>query len=159
MLRTVVMPERSAFLAWAVEEMWTLEFFPSYAWQIVFVPIFGALGLAVAVFLWRELPDRLAMALVLAALSCFALAVGLDFIEGLDEDHPWNLYTILTAQTNIDGWSMDRFGRSGFATLDHFARSLEEFLKMLAITLFWVVFLRHLTSVAQEIRMRLSPAT
>ena len=60
-----------------------LQWFPSYTWQIVFVPVFGGVGLAVAGFLWRELPDRVGVGLVFAALTCFVLAVGLDFVEGL----------------------------------------------------------------------------
>jgi len=133
-----------------------LAFFPSYTWQIVFGPIFAVLGLAVAVFLWRELSDRVALALVFAALSCFALAVGLDFIEGLDADHPLNVYTILTTRTGVDAWAAGRFGRAGYEALDHFGRSLEEFLEMLGGTLFWTAFLRVLTSVTPELRVRWS---
>jgi hypothetical protein len=133
-----------------------LAFFPSYTWQIVFGPIFAVLGLAVAVFLWRELSDRVALALVFAALSCFGLAVGLDFIEGLDADHSLNVYTFLTARTGVDAWAADRFGRTGYEALDHFGRSLEEFLEMLGGTLFWTAFLRTLTSVTPELRVRWS---
>ena len=131
-----------------------LELFPSYAWQVLFVPLFGGAGLAVAWFLWRELSDRVGLAMVFAALSCFALAVGLDFIEGLDEDHSWNLYTILSTRYNLDTWTMERFGRPAFNTLDHFSRSLEESLEMFGMTLFWAVFLRHLASPTRELHVR-----
>jgi hypothetical protein len=133
-----------------------LAFFPSYTWQVVFGPLFALLGLFVAAFLWRELSDRATLALVLAALGCFGLAVGLDFIEGLDRRHPLNLYSLLTARTDVDAWAADRFGRSGFQTLDHFGRSLEEFLEMVGGTLFWGAFLRTLTSLTPEIRLRWS---
>ena len=56
------------------------------------------MGLFLLVFLWRELKPRHAGVLVLAALSCFAFAVGLDFIEGLDRDHPLNVYARIDAR-------------------------------------------------------------
>ncbi len=37
------------------EDSRLLEAFPSFAWQILFVPLFGALGLFMLWFLWREL--------------------------------------------------------------------------------------------------------
>ncbi len=131
-----------------------LAFFPSYTWQVVFGPVFAALGLAMAVFLWRELSDRVSLALVGTAFCCFAVAVGLDFFEGLDEDHPWNAYAVLTARFDLDTWASARFGRSGYQALDHFARSCEEFLEMVGMTLFWVAFLRSLVAAAPEIRVR-----
>ena len=132
-----------------------LEFFPSYTWQIVFVPIFGGAGLVVAWLMWRELSDRRGLVLVGAALACFAL-VGLDFIEGLDEDHPWNAYTILSTRYDVEPWTMERFGRRAFDTIDHFSRSLEESLEMFGMTLFWVVFLRHFTSLSRDLHVRWS---
>ena len=35
-----------------------LNLFPSYAWQILFVPLFGLFGLLLLVFVWYELRDR-----------------------------------------------------------------------------------------------------
>lgn len=77
----------------APDESWgpaMLEIFPSYTWQILFVPLFGALGLFTLVFLWRELDELRAKILVAVALACFVLAVGLDFVEvdGRAHRHP-----------------------------------------------------------------------
>ncbi|HJO37781.1 MAG TPA: hypothetical protein QF650_04180 [Vicinamibacterales bacterium] len=72
-----------------------LDLFPSYTWQLVFLPLFGGLGLFMAAFLWRELQDRPARLAVIAAIGCLVVAVGLDFFEGLEEDHAWNLYAAL----------------------------------------------------------------
>ena len=132
-----------------------LAFFPSYAWQIFLGPIFAALGLGMAVFLWRELPDRVSFGLVFGALTCLALAIGLDFFEGLASDHPWNPYEAFGTRPPIEAWALDRFGVSGHDALTHFSRSVEEFLEMLGMTLFWVAFLRHLAAVTPELRMRL----
>lgn len=136
-----------------------LDVFPSYAWQVLFLPMFGIVGVTMLVFLWFELPLRHQRLLVVAALGCLVVAVGLDFVEGLEADHPWNLYTILADNAALEAWSLERFGDPAFETLDHFSRSFEEFLEMLANTFFWVVFLRQLTIVAGEVRVRFSRAT
>ena len=131
-----------------------LETFPSYAWQIVVGPFFVLLGLFCLVFLWRELAGRRARLLVVVALACFASAVGLDFVEGLEPDHPWNLYTRITEAVDFGDYTEYRFGREAFDTLRHFSKSIEEFLEMLGNTLLWYVFLRVLTSVAADLRVR-----
>ena len=97
-------------------------------------------------FVWYELSDRIGLLLVLSALTCFVAAVGLDFIEGLDEDHPWNLYAWVTAHVDLSEFTTTRFRRPPYETLEHFSRSLEETLEMLAMTCFWVAFVRHLPS-------------
>lgn len=133
-----------------------LDRFPSYAWQVLFIPVFGLFGLGLAAFLWYELDDRPSLVLVGVALGLLVLAVGLDFVEGLDEDHPWNLYTWLAARMDLSAWTMARFGRSAYDALEHFSRSLEEFLELLANTLLWVAFLRHLPSAARDVHLRLA---
>ena len=45
-------------LGTTLNESTSLDFFPSYAWQVLFLPIFGALGLFTLVFLWNKLPRR-----------------------------------------------------------------------------------------------------
>ena len=132
-----------------------LTAFPSFAWQALFVPVFGLFGLLLALFLWKELRSRAAFVLVLSALTCLGLAVGLDFVEGLDEDHPWNLYTWIVGQVDLADFTAVRFRQTPYDTLEHFSRSLEEFLEMLASTLLWVTFLRHLSSVASDVHLSL----
>ncbi len=132
-----------------------LQSFPSYAWQVLFVPVFGSFGLLLVLFLWKELQSREAFALVLSALACLAVAVGLDFIEGLDEGHPWNLYDGIVTRVDIAEFTANRFRRTPYETLEHFSRSLEEFLEMFASTLIWVAFLRHLPAVAPDVRLTL----
>lgn len=137
----------------------SLDFFPSYTWQLVFVPVFGALGAFTFVFLWTQLRDARSRLILFGALSLMALAVGLDFIEGLDDDHPWNLYTTLIEHFDIDPWARARFGHSDFDTLVHFAKSLEETIEMAANSLFWFLFLGHLPRVSREFRVRLEDAS
>ncbi len=118
-------------------------FFPSYTWQLVFLPIFGAFGAFLLWFLNRELRNSRDKLLVVAALGLLVLAVIADFFEGLDMDHALNLH----------GWIMKTWDLSDYQ-VRHFSKSLEEFMEMLSITVLWTVFLRHLVAIAPEIRLR-----
>jgi len=139
------------------EDSSLVEVFPSYGWQLFVMPLFAVAGLLLLLFLWRELTDRRGRVLLLAALTCLTLAVGLDFIEGLDEEHSWNLHAQLDRGLGWDETTEEWFGKSGFEAVVHFSKSVEEFLEMLANTLLWVAFLRHLTGMCAEIRLRLGP--
>lgn len=122
-------------VATAVEKMMankdTLEsvtgFFPSYMWQLIFMPIFGGMGLFMAVFFWREIRSNKTRLTLAAAMTCYAIAVGLDFIEGLP-----------------DGYSgvAEALGLTEKFT-EHYGRVLEEFLEMFGTTLFLGGFLGH----------------
>lgn len=129
------------------------SFFPSYPWQILFVPLFGALGVFTLGFLWREL-ERGSRIILLCAMAGFALAVGLDFIEGLDPAHPWNVYARISEHISLDLWTERRFQQPAYETLRHFSKSIEEALEMLSNSLCWFLFLRHLGAVTSELRLR-----
>ena len=118
-----------AFTSWASG---VLDIFPSYTWLILFMPFFGAAGLFILIFLWRELKTRQSRALVIIALVCLALAVCRDFVEGLDKKHQWNFHTMIRNKYDLEKY-----------TVRHFSKSLEEFLEMLGITLFWVSFILY----------------
>ncbi|HSH42819.1 MAG TPA: hypothetical protein VK973_11915 [Arenicellales bacterium] len=116
--------------------------YPSYAWQYVLLPFFALMGAFVLYFLWKEMPWPAARARVAGAIACFVLAVGMDFVEGLDEGYRW-----LTGAT---GWRAD--------TVRHFSKSLEEFIEMVGMSLFLVTFIGHLARVAPRIRIRFQDA-
>ena len=122
----------------------------------LFVPVFGIFGLLLALFLWKELHNRAVFVLVLSALACLAVAVGLDFIEGLDDDHPWNLYTRIVERVDLADLTAARFRETPYDTLEHFPRSFEEFLEMLANTFLWVTFLKHVPSVVPAVHLSLT---
>jgi len=132
-------------------------FFPSYPWQVVFLPAFAGLGLFTLVFLTRELRERTSRLLVLAGVSCFVVAVGLDFIEGLDPGHPWNVHFWIGSNWDIDVFARRRFARTAFDASLHFSKSLEETTEMFGTTLLWIALLRHLTEVTDELRIRFVP--
>jgi hypothetical protein len=132
----------------------SLDFFPSYTWQLLFLPAFGVLGLFLLGFLWRVLGDRLSRVLLVTALSLQVFAVGMDFVEGLDDDHRWNLYTIISDRYDLEPWTEARLGETAFDTLRHFSKSIEELIEMAAISILWFLFLRHLSEVAGDLRVR-----
>jgi hypothetical protein len=130
-----------------------LDIFPSYAWQVCLLPLFGALGIFTLVFLWRELSEPRSRALVAAAIGCLVVAVGLDFVEGLDPDHPWNVYTRLSERFGLEGLTTEAYD-SPYEVLRHFSKSIEESLETLAMTVLWIVLLRHWIRSAGDLRMR-----
>ncbi len=108
-------------------------FFPSYTWQLVFLPVFGAFGLFMLWFLNKELASARDKLLVVAAIGLLVLAVVTDFFEGLEIDHPLNLH----------GWIKTTWNLSTYQ-VRHYSKSIEEFMEMLSMTILWVVLLRHL---------------
>ena len=73
-----------------------------------------------------------------SAFSCFAVAVGQDYIEGTINEYDW--------------FEME-YGMDASAIL-HFAKSLEESLEMLGMTIFLVVFLSHLMRTYRTVTIR-----
>ena len=116
------------------------ENFPSYTWQLVFGPLFAAMGIFTLIFLWHELKHRREIVLIILALSCFVAAVGLDFFEGLEEyQDEWDIYP----------WFINHFDVERY-TVRHFSKSVEEFLEMVGNTLFWAAFLSHLAYLGKK---------
>ena len=112
--------------------------YSSYSWHIVILPFFVAMGFFMLIFLWKELAHRNERTGILAAFSFFALAIGQDYIEGTIEEYDWFQAT---------------YGMDPYAIL-HFAKSLEECLEMLGMTLFLVVFLSHLMRTYRTLTLR-----
>lgn len=128
--------------------------FPSYYWQLLFGPFFAGMGLFMLVFLWRELCTRKLRLMVVAALGLLALAVAMDFVEGLQETHPLNGLSRLAATSLLGLDTYLLFGMSAMETMVHLARSVEESLEMMAMTTLWGAFLLHVVETAPEIRLR-----
>ncbi len=104
------------------------EFFPSYAWQWVFAPFFILMGSYILLFLWGQLPTSRMRFCILAAFSCWGIAVGIDFLEGID-----GLF---------ENWAMHLQVQK--YTVSHPLLMLEEFLEMFGTTLFLTIFVRIL---------------
>ena len=125
------------------DESESLGGFPSYVWQLVFLPIFGAFGLFMLWFLNSELGLTFDKLLVLGAIGLLMTAVAADFFEGINTPgHALNLYGQMA-----DHWQLPN------DTVLHYSKSFEEFLEMLSMSILWLVFLRHLVHIAQSLEI------
>lgn len=98
-----------------------LSAWPGFSWQIFLAPV-----LALALFVSTLVAARYApagRAMLVACLACFAIAQGIDFLEGIDGQ--------------FDEWAAD-LGVAPY-TVGHGLRSIEELLEMLGTTAFWSV--------------------
>ncbi len=120
--------------------------FPSYTWQMVFGPFFMAIGIFILWFVWKELTSRKLWNWFLVGISLYAVAIGLDFVEGLD------------------GEPYEDMGIAGFFStyefrIRHMSKTLEEFLEMLGTTIFLIVFLKNIFRLTDELKITISENT
>ena len=131
------------------------DWFPSYEWQIVCLPVLILLGFFMLAFLWRELKTRRSRLTLLIAVGLMAVAVGLDFVEGLEPDHQWNLHQRLTEVVDLSAYTEAQFDEEPFESVRHFSKSLEEFMEMLSMTLLWLILIAHLARIAPRLDLHL----
>ena len=105
-----------------------VEAFGSYYWQLLILPLFVAAGIAMAVFVKRELGSWTVAWLFFAGLGFYANAVVLDYFDAWRE-----LYQLVGGLLDIEP-----------ATAKHLARNVEELIEMFGTTCILVTFLRHL---------------
>lgn len=115
--------------------------FPTFSWHLFVAPLLGAALFAVAVLLWRLVPRPWARRLVVAGLSCFVVAQGLDFLEGIDD-----LYDSWAASLDVEDY-----------TVAHSLRAIEEMLEMFGTTAFWAVVLFHWVERTAGLHITLDP--
>ena len=110
-----------------------VKWFPSYGWQLIMLPPLCLAGFAMVFFLWKQLPKYPDHFILLLAPTLMAIAVGLDFIEGLAHAHPWNIHTLIS-----ESWQISP------KTIRHYFKAVEEFLEMVAISLLLMLFVKQL---------------
>lgn len=110
--------------------------YPSFAWQIFLAPFLAAGLLATAIFLWLRVPSGRKW--VAFALAAFAVAQGLDYLEGVEG--------------LLDGWADD--ASLAAYTVNHGSRALEEMLEMLATTALWAPMLWKLSEETKDLELR-----
>ena len=96
------------------------DWFQSYSWHIVVLPVLCIMGLYILWFLWKQLQDKTSRMLMIAAFAVLAFAILMDYFEGLD----------LPAYSSYSA--------------KHMMKLVEETLEMFGMTLFLVTFCRHL---------------
>ena len=117
--------------------------FPSYVWHLVVMPFFASMGLFMLYFAMRELRrDSRCLAFFLLGITVMGIAQVLDFFEGMQPDHRWNLLRL------VRGWT--GYGRE---EVEHLSRAVEETLEMFSMTYFWVAYLLYLVREFPEFRV------
>ncbi len=114
-----------------------LDHYPSYAWHVLFGPVFAAFALFMVFFLWRQMERKRALFIYLG-LFVYAIAEGQDFIEGMETPYDW-----LT----------EKFGTQPY-TVPHFMKMGEEYLEMLGTTIVLWVVLKHYSDLVRRRAMR-----
>lgn len=102
---------------------------PTYNWQIIVMPIFVLIGLLMFIFLYSEFKTKKLRLTLFAALSCMAIAILMDLIEG---------------------WASKNNSTYYFS---HFMKLFEEMLEMLGMTTFLSLFLYYLLSIIPGIKI------
>lgn len=117
-----------------------IQGFPSYTWHILFTPVFASFGFWMLIFLYREASTQDNKILLFEGISCFGLAVVMDFIEGSS--------SILEAAAQTISADVIPF--------KHFLAVLEEFIELIGTSLFLALFISILLSKFTNLRL-LSP--
>jgi hypothetical protein len=126
----------------SIAQAWpSLRAFPSYAWQVVFGPPIALLAAFTAGWTLRRVRRRRLRILAVAGLALLAIAVGLDFVEGLEDPYVW-----ATARFALHE-----------DTVPHLSGVLEEWLEMLGVTLFLGAALGHLLDRCAAVVLRVDP--
>ena len=133
--------------------------FPSYSWQFLLGPFFAAMGMFTLLFLWREVRDPRLRWRFVSALALLVLAVAMDFVEGLEEGSPLNLYARLSDGLGVDPGTASLAGLSGLDKVVHLFQALEESIEIVAMTLLWGTFLLHAAALMPGLEIRWESAT
>lgn len=120
-----------------------LSFFPSYPWQVIFLPIFGALAFVMIHTVLNFTKDPEARMRFVAALVCYGVAVGLDFFEGVQGFH-----------AHLTDWFSATFFTVTDYTIRHFSKVFEEFLEMYGTSMFLLCFLQLLMTSVPEFKIK-----
>ncbi len=122
------------------EDSILFEAYPSYPWQVVFGPLYGAGALLLLYMFFRGLSSRTSRKLLLLGLTLWVVAVSLDVLEGIPKYGP-------------EGWL--EFLSDGYAyPVRHFQKVTEEFIEMVGTSCIFIAFLRELMTVAPDLRFR-----
>ena len=108
--------------------LYTFMHFPSYYWQIFFLPIFGFMGLFMLFFLFNEFEHRYLFLIFAVGIGCYTVAVMMDYYDGLYTGYPY-----FVENTSYDA-----------KQVKHISRSIEEFIEMFGTSLIWACFMGHL---------------
>ncbi len=94
-----------------------------------------AIGIFIVWFLWKALEPRRLWYWFLVGMSLYAVAIGLDYVEGLDSEQ----YEGIAAFFSTEEYR-----------IEHLLKTLEEFFEMLGTTILLIVFLKNIFGLSRE---------
>lgn len=110
-------------------EGWSfLANYPSFAWQVVVAPVLAVGLFASALYIWIRRPNPKSRLLVFVGLAAFAVAQGIDFLEGIED-----LFLNWSEELEVTEYSVG-----------HSLRTTEEMLEMLGTLALWTPMLWQL---------------
>lgn len=109
---------------------------PSFAWQAFLAPVFAAIGLFIALFLWREFWRKRLVHYLIFGFGLWVVAQIIDYLEGIESI---DIYYLLIQD-------MLQVERKYFVT--HTMKVIEEEMEMLGTTVLWVGFLHYLAAIS-----------
>ena len=124
----------------------TLLWNPSFSWHTFILPVFAAFGLFILAFLWMSFRVFGLLRFLILGFGCWAVAQGIDFIEGLGEAE--DLYD----------WFQETLSIERAYGVTHSFKVVEETLEMIGTILLWTGFLRYLARVSGGVQIRLGGA-
>ena len=116
-----------------------LDWHGSYSWHVAVLPFIALAGMGMFLFLWFELGDARGRGLLSLGIFCFVLAIGIDYLEGLD-----TFFVTIGKPLNVS----DYF-------IDHFCKLIEECLEMIGAVLIGGALLRHLLNSTSRVEVTL----
>lgn len=116
---------------------------PSFSWHTFIAPFFAICGLGILAFLWLSFWRLRLLHYVILGFGCWAVAQGLDFVEGLDAAD--DFYEWVQAQLGVER----KYG------VTHTFKVVEEVLEMLGTTLLWIGFLKYFAQASDGLQFRL----
>ncbi|MEE4216854.1 MAG: hypothetical protein V2I48_04545 [Xanthomonadales bacterium] len=116
---------------------------PSFSWHTFIAPVFALCGLFILGFLWMTFWRQHLLHFLIMGFGCWAVAQGLDFLEGLD-----NI-------VDLYAWVQDTLSVEDEYAISHSFKAVEETLEMLGTALLWAGFLYYLAHVSDGLEFRL----
>lgn len=117
--------------------------FPSYYWQVIFIPILAISSIFILLFLWKELKSFKIFLFVGFAFFIMAFAQALDYLEGIRYTYP-----LIENNFNFNP-----------KTIRHYSKVFEEFLEMFGMTILMSVFTNHFLSGISSLQLTLKKDT
>lgn len=121
-----------------------VRFNPSFSWHTFIAPVYALFSLGILALVGLSFWRRRLLPYLVIGFGCWAVAQGIDFVEGLD-----------TAEQLYD-WGQDTFGVERRYGVTHTVKVVEEILEMLGTTFLWIGFLHYLAGVLDGRAVRFS---